>query len=393
MEGADHNAELLVTGGTLLLETGDLATNESLVIEGGNIQAIGSTLKKSACFDATGLLVLPGVIDLHGDAFERQLMPRPGVHFPHALALLETDRQLLANGITTAYHGLTWSWEPGLRGKEAAYAFLGALNEVRGQLGCDTRLHLRFETHNLDDLEDVAGCLASGQVDLLAFNDHIDYLRDELTKPGKAGTLAGRTGMSVEAFRNRVEALSARAEEIPAALSRLAKLTRGRIPMASHDDDTAAIRAWYRGLGCRIAEFPTTPEATLAAKVHGDHVVMGAPNVLRGKSHTNSLMNARSAVAEGLCDILTSDYYYPALIEAPFVLEREGTPLAQAWKLVSTNPAEAAGLSDRGRIALGRRADLVFVDADGQHPRALAVLSNGRFVYAAPDAFRRMTYV
>ena len=122
--------------------------------------------------DAGGYLVLPGIVDLHGDAFERQLMPRPGVHFAPVPALLETDRQLLANGITTAYHGVTLSWEPGLRGIEAAREFLAALSAVRPRLGADARLHLRFECFNLDAVEEVVSWIEAGRIDLLAFNEH-----------------------------------------------------------------------------------------------------------------------------------------------------------------------------------------------------------------------------
>lgn len=388
----DDDAELLITGGDILLSDG-LSRKESLAIGGGRIQSIGCALGSRRVLDATGLLVLPGVVDIHGDAFERQLMPRPGVHFPHTLALLDTDRQMLANGITTAYHGLTWSWEPGLRGKQAAYAFMEALNTVRDQLGCDTKLHLRFETHNLDDLEEALACIRSGQVDLLGFNEHTGHLLEEMKTTRKAASLAGRCGLTIEEYRSRLEAALSRAGEVPAACARLSRAANGQIPMASHDDGTPDIRAWYRDLGCRIAEFPTSLEAAQAAKQHGDHVVMGAPNVLRGKSHaTTSRMDARSTVAQGLCDVLASDYYYPSLPEAPFVLEHEGIlPLAQAWKLVSENPANAAGLFDRGRIATGLRADLVLLDAQAIRPRVVAVMVAGRLVHTGPEAFPRLT--
>jgi len=390
VHSVDDGPELVLAGGDVLLED-EFSHKESVAVGGGRIQSVGCSQEGRGVFDATGLLVLPGAVDIHGDAFERQLMPRPGVHFPHTLALLDTDRQMLASGITTAYHGLTWSWEPGLRGKQAAHAFMEALKTVRDGLGCDTRLHLRFETHNLDDLEEVEACLRSGQVDLLAFNDHIGHLTREVQQTRKAESLAGRSGLSVDEYRSRLEAAAARAGEVPQALARLSRAARGLIPMASHDDDTPEIRAWYRGLGCRVAEFPTSPEAAKAAKEHGDHVVMGAPNVLRGMSHASSRMDGRQSVADGLCDVLASDYYYPALPEAPFVLDREGLmPLARAWKLVSENPAKAAGLADRGRIAPGLRADLTLIDPQAIRPRVVAVVAAGRLVHAGPDAFPRM---
>jgi alpha-D-ribose 1-methylphosphonate 5-triphosphate diphosphatase PhnM len=134
--------------------------------------------------DAGCFLVLPGIVDLHGDAFERQLMPRPGAHFAPVPALLETDRQLLANGITTAYHGVTLSWEPGLRGIEAAREFLAALSAARPRLGADTSLHLRFECLNLDAVEEVVSWIEAGRIDLLAFNDNTGD-----TAPGRRADL------------------------------------------------------------------------------------------------------------------------------------------------------------------------------------------------------------
>src|SRR5882672_12570371 len=131
--------DIRIEGGRVLV--GDRFEETTVCAGDGVIDAVGGERSAAGTIDARGLMVLPGIVDLHGDAFERQLMPRPGVHFPPVPALVETDRQLLANGITTAYHGLTLSWEPGLRGAEAARDFLAALAAVRPHLGCDTRLH------------------------------------------------------------------------------------------------------------------------------------------------------------------------------------------------------------------------------------------------------------
>ena len=390
MDMQDRDDELVITGGDVLVD-GAFFPNEAVSTGAGQILALGPASLRGTVLDASGLLVMPGVVDIHGDAFERQLMPRPGVHFPHTLALLDTDRQLLANGITTAFHGLTWSWEPGLRGKDAAYAFMDALDEVRGRLGSDTRLHLRFETHNLGDVDEVEACLKSGRVDLLAFNDHTGHLTNVLKSANKAETLAGRSGLSLDEYRKRIESLLSRAGEVPAACARLAESAFGAIPMASHDDDTPEIRAHYRALGCHISEFPTCEEAARAAKDHGEYVVLGAPNVLRGGSHLSSGMDARRAVSMGLCDILASDYYYPSLTEAPFILARANTlPLAEAWKLVSENPAKAAGLLDRGVITPGKRADMVLVDPEGERPRVVAAIVAGRLAHATREIFPRL---
>jgi alpha-D-ribose 1-methylphosphonate 5-triphosphate diphosphatase len=353
-----------------------------IAIEGGRIAAVTPTAK--AADDS--LLILPGIVDLHGDAFERQLMPRPGVHFPPLPALVDTDRQLLANGITTAFHGLTLSWEPGLRGAETAREFLAALAAARPHLGCDTRLHLRFETLNLDMVDEVEAWLAEGRIDLLAFNEHIEDTMRQMDA-NNIGVFLGRTRLDEPAFRALVARVRARSDEVPAAVARLAAaaIKRG-VPIASHDDNSSQERAHFRALGCRISEFPIDRTTAGEAIAAGDTTVLGAPNVMRGGSHAKRL-GAAEAAAAGLCSVLSSDYYYPALLHAPFQLDQQGAlPLAKAWELVSGNAARAVGLADRGAIAPGLRADLVL--SDDRHRnlpvmRASIVAGELRFASAA----------
>jgi alpha-D-ribose 1-methylphosphonate 5-triphosphate diphosphatase len=150
----------------------------------------------------------------------------------------------------------------------------------------------------------------------------------------------------------------------------------------SHDDASPEQRRWYRALGCRVAEFPITLETAQEAAAAGDAIVLGAPNVVRGGSHTG-WTNATDMIARGLCSVLASDYYYPAPLLAAFRLVELGTlPLERAWSLISEAPAAAVGLSDRGRIASGQRGDLVLVDATTyDRPRLVATVVGGRIVH------------
>jgi alpha-D-ribose 1-methylphosphonate 5-triphosphate diphosphatase len=345
-------------------------TPQGMIGEAGS-RAIGR------CIDATGLLVLPGIVDIHGDAFERQMMPRPGVHFALDLALLESDRQAVSNGITTVFHGVTWSWEPGLRGAENARSLLATIERLRGELAADTRFHLRHETYNLDAEEEIAGWLAHRRIDVLAFNDHMTAAIK--TDP----RMVERAGVSREEFDRVVERVWRRRDEVPASITRLAAAaTLHGVALLSHDDASPAQRQWYRSLGCRVAEFPTTLETAQEAAASGDEIVLGAPNVVRGGSHIGWI-NAREMIARGLCSVLASDYYYPAPLLAAFRLVASGTlALEQAWPLVSQAPARAVGLSDRGRIAPGQRGDLVLIDASNHdRPRLVATIAGGRVVY------------
>ncbi len=375
---------LRLTGGQILRPDG-FAVGDLAMADG----VIGTSGSGGLSLDASGWLVLPGIIDLHGDAFERQLQPRPGVNFPADVALADTERQLLANGITTAFHGVTLSWEPGLRGLEtwrALKAALFAQNWV-----CDMRLHLRWEAFNLDALPVALADIAAGRVGLLAFNDHTPEILPRLENPAKAAIYAERAGVSVEALRDIGTAAAARQAEVAGALAALAAAARSAgIPMASHDDDTLAGRDAFRGLGARISEFPMTAEIAHAARAAGDAVVMGSPNVVRGGSHMGWISAGEMAEA-GVCSVLTSDYFYPCLTLAPFVLERRGRmDLAAAWPLVSTNAARAAGLADRGMLAEGMRGDVVVVDRNGSAPRVMVTICAGRIGYLAADAADRL---
>jgi alpha-D-ribose 1-methylphosphonate 5-triphosphate diphosphatase len=382
--------ETVITGGRVLLPDGGLAESD-VILRDGCVAALGTAPGPAARrWHAPGLLVLPGMVDLHGDAFERQLMPRPGVRFADELALADTDRQLLANGITTAYHGLTYSWEPGLRDAASARRFVAKLREMRPSLACDTRLHLRFETFNLDAESEVIGWIEASLIDLFAFNDHTDDIAERLDDAGKLSTYAARTGLSSAEFAAMLRRVKDRAAEVPASMQRIAAAARARhVPMASHDDMSPEVQAGYLALGCRICEFPFDRATAQAALARGAYTVLGAPNVVRGGSHAARL-GGREAVAEGLCSVLTSDYYYPALMAAAFALvDLELIDLAGAWRLVSTNAADAVGLTDRGRIAPGQRADLLLVDwQPGRLPRLIATFVAGEAVFAADNPLR-----
>ena len=148
----------------------------------------------------------------------------------------------------------------------------------------------------------------------------------------------------------------------------------------AHDEETLEDRSLYRGLGALISEFPEIVPVAREAAAAGEAVVFGAPNVLRGGSHAGC-PGAADMVREGLCTVLASDYYYPAMLLAPFRLAEQGIlALEDAWQLVSANPARAAGLADRGMLAEGARADILLVDPTGPVPRPAAVLAAGRLL-------------
>ena len=380
--------DIFIEGGRTLL--GDEILETSLRVAGRDIGAIGTGHGRGSLeLNARDLLVLPGIVDLHGDAFERQMMPRPGVDFPIDVALADSDRQAIGNGITTVFHATTWSWEPGLRSGDNARQLLEAIESLRPQLAADTRFHLRHETYNLDAEPAIAQWLSDGRVDLFAFNDHMEFIVRSAAKPRKRAQVVERCGISNEEFDRLVERIVARADEVPASIARLAQAAReAGVRMLSHDDDSPEMRKAFRAQGVNIAEFPVNEETAREASEAGDFIVFGAPNVVRGGSHTG-WTKASDMIAKGLCSVLASDYYYPAQLLAAFRLVADDVlPLPRAWNLISAAPARAAGLSDRGILTEGCRADIVLVDDEvPMRPRIVAVIAAGKLVHLA-DASR-----
>lgn len=368
-----------IEGGEILgphgLEVGVLTCADGIIVEEQTVS--------DAVIDARGLLVLPGIVDLHGDAFERQIQPRPRVAFPIDVALRETDNQLTSNGITTAYHGLTVSWEPGLRGIEAAREFTNILRELRPALACDTKLHIRWETFALDVLDEVTAWLDEEPDPIFALNDHTSpVMQGAESQLRKLGGMASRAGLSLDAYKAQLEDIWARRDAVPGAISRAAgRVREAGAVLFAHDEASPQARAEFRALGAGVSEFPMTGDTARAAREAGEHTVLGAPNVVRGGSH-NGAMDATGAVLDGLCSVLTSDYYYPAMLLAPFKLAAEhGLSIGDAWRLVSTNPAEAARLRDRGVLEPSRRADVLLIDAsDPRRPNLVCCFVAGRKV-------------
>lgn len=379
--------DIFLEGGRALIGAGFVET--SLHVSGTDIAQVDASRGRARlAIDARNLLVLPGIVDLHGDAFERQMMPRAGVDFPIDVALADSDRQAISNGITTVFHATTCSWEPGLRSADNARGLMEAIERQRPQFAADTRFHLRHETYNLGAEAEITEWLAQGRVDLFAFNDHMDGTVADMAKPRKRNRMVERTGLTSEDFDGLVARVVSRAADVPASVSRLAAVARAAgVRMLSHDDATPAMRREFRQLGADIAEFPINEETARAAASHGDAIVYGAPNVVRGGSHTG-WTKASDMIAKGLCSVLASDYYYPAQLLAAFRLAADGVlPLAKAWDLVSAGPARATGLVDRGSLAQGRRADILLVDDTVPlRPRLVAVIAGGKLVHLTDAA-------
>ncbi|MGI1663125.1 alpha-D-ribose 1-methylphosphonate 5-triphosphate diphosphatase [Palleronia sp. KMU-117] len=339
--------------------------------------------------DLSGYLILPGIVDLHSDALERHLLPRPPAAFPAAAALAAAEREAAAAGVTTVWLAQGWSWEGGIRAPEAAERVLQAHQDHRAQAVVDLRVQLRCETHLVDGAPRLLAAVRRYGIDYVTFNDHVAEVIDAGREaPARVAARAERLGVAAEEYLAAAGAARVRAAEVPRHLCRLAEaFDRMGVVYASHDDPDGETRERFAMIGAKLAEFPATRRAAATARAMGDPVILGAPNVLRGRSHSGRV-SALDLLRDRLCDALASDYHPPSLAAAAWKLVDSGRMgLPQAWTLLSRNPARVLRLPDRGEIATGRRADLVIVN---ERTRAIeATIAGGRLAYLAGEAGRR----
>lgn len=373
------NSQMCLSGANILC--GDTLEPGSIAIEGPRLATPHGPCKP---VDLSGYLVLPGIIDLHGDAFEHHLAPRPSAPFPTEIALTSVDRDAAANGVTTAWMAQSWSWEGGSRGPDFAEQFLADLASYRPRALTDLRVQLRCETHTVDTAERLIDTVRRFGVDYVIFNNHIDEAVQMATTDLEGLAIwAKRAGRAVEEHLQLVKDTKAQEAQVPRYLCTLASaFDQLGVRYGSHDDLDAETREYYGMIGARICEFPVRAEPARLAKAHGNPVLMGAPNVVRGGSQSGNIA-AESLVRQGLCDALVSDYHYPALAQSAFSLTDRGVlGFPQAWALISRNAARVMGLDDRGEIAPGKRADLVFLNAETRQIEGTMVAGRWSFLCA-----------
>ena len=354
-----------------------------LVVRDGRIAEIGEGSAPRSAEDLGGDYVLPGFVELHTDAVEGHLYPRPRVIWNAFAAVTAYDAQIAASGITTVFDSLrVWPDKRavGMDGDAPLLAATLRQASEAGFLRAEHFVHLRCEVAADGVVEDAQALMESADVRLISLMDHTPGQRQFATEDDfrayymkKSGITAAEMDVIVEK-RQEAHRLHARPNR-----SRLVALARARgIVLASHDDATTQHIVEAVDDGIAIAEFPTTDIAADGSHAVGIRVLMGAPNVVRGGSHAGNVA-AETLARRGVLDIMSSDYVPGSLLLAAFDLPRrvEGISLPQAVAMVSANPADAASLSDRGRLAPGLRADFLRVSDAGPAPVARAVWRAG----------------
>lgn len=370
---------LRLTGAKVLTPEG--LEDTPLYLEAGQVVETGVGRE----VDLSGFWIFPGIVDIHGDAFEKHLAPRRGAMKSLDLGLMATEAELASNGITTGILAQFYSWEGGMRGPEFARQVFEALVQVRERLDTTLLTQLRFETHMIDDYDAMIDLMREFAIPYLVFNDHLphDVLAKGKTPPGHVGKSL-KVGRNPEKNLEMLYQLHESRDQVPDALrAAVPRLTDLGVRMGSHDENTGEARHWWHDLGVHICEFPETLAAAEAAKDLGNATVMGSPNLVRGGSHKGNV-SALDVVSMGLCHALASDYHYPSLRRAAFLLADSGVcDLPAAWRLISRGPADILGLSDRGQLIPGMRADLVIIDP--QTRDICATLASGRLTFVRGD--------
>jgi alpha-D-ribose 1-methylphosphonate 5-triphosphate diphosphatase len=383
---------LLIHNGTVVTP-GTLIPRGSVFVENGRIAAIAtSPLPHPArlaetVINAQNCWIMPGIIDMHSDAIEAELAPRPTSRLPYDVAMHELERKLIGSGITTIYHALSLADWDSLRWMRQTEMVRDILNHLRAFARESDRLlthriHLRFEVANLYAVPYVREVIQSGWIDELSFNDHTPGQGQYRDIEQFRHFLVSHRHLSREEADNLLESRMQHAKVEWDVLEELAGHARAAgIPLASHDDDTVERLDLLEGWHGRICEFPISLDVAQEAKKRGFYVVMGAPNVLNGASTTGNL-SAQEAIEAGAVDILCSDYYPPSLLHSVFALVRTGLEMSCAVNMVSLNPARALGIAgDKGSIEVGKEADLLVVGTlRGEVPDVKFVLTRGRVV-------------
>lgn len=363
--------------------TPDSIIHGSLSSRGGLIDDIGSPTSSPAALDFEGDYLLPGLVEIHTDNIEKHFLPRSGVRWPTSLtSIMAHDTHMVGAGITTVLDAVSAGEFSAKRMRREIFAAtLDALAQAgrNGLLRAEHLLHIRCELADKAVVEMFASVMDHELLRLVSIMDHTPGQRQwsDLEKYRSFHADKKWTDEELLAEIDRLRAVQASHAE-PNRETILGLCRERGLPLASHDDTTVEHVEETARLGMKIAEFPTTREAVLRARELELAIVMGAPNVVRGESHSGNV-SALALADEGLVDILSSDYMPASLLQAPFVMSQKlDLPLHRTLRTVTANPAMALGLADRGELVPGKRADLVRVRMVDEVPVVIAVWREGR---------------
>ena len=379
-----------IVGGTVVLP--DQVIIADVVIVNGLIQGIYPNGDVPIEFlsadveliDAQQLYVMPGMIDMHSDAIEREIQPRPNTSFPLSMSFYELEKKLAVSGITTIYHSVSLADGVGVRDNEKVLEIVDSIRMHQNRRTMIRhKVHLRYELTNLRGLDSLKQLVREKRIDLLSYMDHTPG-QGQFHAPGAYEEYMMKAhGYSGQDAVEMIEQIKQWQKQVnwPELKLIAAEAVQNGISVASHDDDSIEKIDQHREYHISISEFPIHLEAAEYARKQGLFVCVGSPNVVRGHSHSNN-MKAIDAIRVGAVDILCSDYMPTSMLPAVMKLLSHGIPMSDAVNMVSLEPARALGIAQEvGSITVGKQADLILVEVYHDYPIVRNTIVSGNMVY------------
>ncbi|MDR3599262.1 MAG: alpha-D-ribose 1-methylphosphonate 5-triphosphate diphosphatase [Desulfosporosinus sp.] len=387
METIIKNAKIVIPSGVIDGSISVVANKISHIVEGDTLMLAQNDYQDIEIIDANGCYVMPGLVDFHCDMLEHAIQPRKKVFFPLNLALYSVQAQFLAAGITTIFHPVSFAGEPGIRSNEIGNEIVREIAQFRNNDNSTLRhfIHVRYELSNQVGLDIISQIFDEGLADLFSIMDHSPRYTKFKSYLEYKNYIDKNSTFTAEKLENYTRAQWEMSEDVDSGVhEKLMELVaKHNIPFATHDDDTSQRVDSYRLRGSTISEFPLNENAARYAIDNNMFSVVGAPNLLRNKSHSDNL-SARYAILNGLANIICSDYYCFALLASVFILVEEGMSLHEATSYATLYPAMAVGLAGRiGSLEAGKDADLILVRyTPGELPNVEKAMVAGKWTFS-----------
>ena len=360
-----------------------------IVIRGKIITSVEKYKSIDVAIDLGERRVVPGFVDLHSDAIEKEIEPRPGARFPAQMAVVELDKKLSMSGITTMYHAIGFNDEElhKGRGTEQSQELIEEIYKAnQSHLGADNFIHVRFEITSHSSIPVIKDLINQNKVNMLSIMDHSPGQGQFKTlESWKKYHLA-----SYELEEHEIEEyikIKNSKDKIGVVEDLVSFGLSHKLPVLSHDDDTEEKVNTLKNLGVTFSEFPLNVAVAKYAKSIGISTGMGAPNVVRGGSQSGNIA-AKELVKEGVCDYLCSDYHPSSMLLSPYRLKEDiQLDLADGFSMISTTPAKLANLQDRGEIKQDMLADIAVID-ESYFPKIVLTFKEGEVVYNGIRGFK-----
>jgi alpha-D-ribose 1-methylphosphonate 5-triphosphate diphosphatase len=354
----------------------------SLTIQNGKIKEILPFDDLLYAENLENALILPGFIDLHSDAIEKEIEPRPGAIFPIEDAIIDLDKKLSIFGITTMFHAIAFETVlPGkIRGQHISENIIKSIKKLDRYLSVNNLIHLRYDISAEETFDIVKNLIEDGYVDLFSVMDHSPGQGQFKTFEKWKKYYSGAYNLDSADLEKLKDKKLRKNRDKMLQLIEVAK--KNNIKIASHDDDSVEKIEFIKKYGFAISEFPLSVEVAKKAKESGIMVGMGAPNVVRNGSQCGNI-SARELIKRKLCDYLCSDYHPNSMLKAVYSIKRDlGYSLEKAFSFITSNPANASGLKQCGRLVKGATGDIVVVDDSRDYPEVIMTICKGKIIYS-----------